>query len=128
MDKVNVGLVIGIGYIFLGGYYYQGFTSINEQTIAGFSLSAFGFALSDSFVTWSEKYQMNRRINSSLLYIAYFINVLALIIMVVFPFLKLDKFEISYDIVGTTTLFVGFGLSLSSMSIRADRNNKNVSI
>ena len=78
MDKVNVGLVIGIGYIFLGGYYYQGFTSINEQTIAGFSLSAFGFALSDSFVTWSEKYQMNRRINSSLRYIAYFINVLAL--------------------------------------------------
>lgn len=112
MDKDIIIRSIGLGYILLGGYYYFGSASINSQTIAGLSVAAFLLVLSDCFQIYSEKYSKKSVIHSGLQYLGILANAIAIIFIVVFPFLDLRFTDDFYDILGTTLLLGGLGLSI----------------
>lgn len=111
IDKDIMVRSIGMGYILLGVYYFFGNTWIDGQVIASLSISAFLFVLSDCFQVYSEKYS-NKRILNFFQYLAILLNAIAMMFVIVIPFLKLRFDEQVYDIIGTTLLLIGLGLSI----------------
>lgn len=121
MNKDIITRGIGVSYVLLGGYYFLGDASMSKQTIASLSISAFIFILSDAIQIYSEKYPNDSVIGTVCLTVTVFLNTLAIMFMLITPFLNLKFTENSYDILGTTLFLVGFGISIWLL---AKRNEK----
>lgn len=85
------------------------------------TVSAFLFVLSDYIQIYSEKYSKESVIFRGFQHLAIFLNAIAIIFIVVFPFLNLGFEESFYDIIGTTLLLVGLGLSILLIAKKNER-------
>ena len=125
--KDNITRSVGLSYIFLGSYYAFGLASINKQTVAGVSISAFLFVLSDFVQSYSEKYSKVSNIYLGLQVLATLLNTAAIMFMLIFPFIDFDFTDVFFDIAGTslTLASLGFTIFLTAKK-NEEKNNRQL--
>ena len=129
MYRDNITRSVGLSYIFLGGYYALGIASINKQTIASISVSAFLFVLSDFIQSYSEKYKQESTIFQGLQLLATFSNALAIMIMLIFPFMDSELTNEFLDIAGTSLTLASLGFTIFLMAKKnEEKNNRQLEV
>ena len=119
MHKDYVSRAICLGYLLLGGYYFQGHATLNKQTIATISFIALLFVASDAVKAYSEKFSEEHVIFKFLQKCATGLFLATFVVFIVGQYINFDLTDEAYDVFGTTSLFIGLGLS---MYVIAKRN------
>lgn len=113
MDRDNFIKSVSLSYIILGLYYCFDITSMNKQTIASLSVAGFLFVLAEYFQVYSEKFPSDKDVFKMFQFLITGFGTLAIIIMIVFPFVNIRRFsENVYDVIGTVTLLIGLGITI----------------
>lgn len=123
MFRDNITRSVGLSYIFLGSYYALGMASINKQTVAGVSISAFLFVLSDFVQSYSEKYSKESNIYLGLQVLATLLNTAAIMFMLIFPFIDFDFTNAFFDIAGTSLTLASLGFTIFLMAKKNEEKN-----
>lgn len=125
MSGVNITKSVGLGYIFLGMYYCLGITTIDKQAIASISVSAFLFVLSEFIHIQSDKVKKYRKLHFVMRGAPTFLGALAILAIIIIPFIRFEKFtENFYDILGTTLSFISFGLSICIIGKKIEKREQ----
>ena len=125
IDRENITKSVGVAYILLGIYYAGGSTTINKQSIASISISAFLFVLSDFTQIYSEKFKKDGIIYKVLQRVSPGLTTGAILALIIFPFINARRIdEFTFDIIGTTLSFITVGISIYLIAKRNEKRDK----
>lgn len=124
MHRDYITRSVGLSYLFLGGFYWLGVVSVDKQTITGLSITAFLFVLSDSLQIYSDKYPHGSMIFKGFQYLLTVLNTVAIMVMLIVPFIGSSPTGDPYDIIGTTLLLASLGITIYLIATKNEKNNK----
>ena len=127
MKKDYTTRALALGYMFLGGYYLSDKALLSHQTIAGLSITALCFVLSDVAKVYSEKFSKWHVIYKGLQRLAICLHRLGFVVAIVVPYVILEKFDFTdeyYGVIGTGVSLISLGLSIYIMAKRNEKQEE----